>query len=169
MKLFKAYELQAHILWTLKAQRLNADFADYSYHPVTRKWVLDAWEAWVSSLPGCLKHLRQGPAGGRQYPLWVAGAGDCDNHALDFMAFCSRQNWMNSVKRRVRRDGLGVLRMNYMAEARPEDGRSGGHSKNLILLNDDGDLLLEAFEPADGVFTLMTQNERESIWFVQAA
>lgn len=147
---------------------------DRLYQSLPKNWVVDVlWPAWVASLPEDLRELKRGPRGFREYPRWILKVFDCDNHANDFMTFAARQLAMMIVRAKdaAMREGVeftdhagtGVFGYSYTASS---NGRIGGHKINLILAKNNGLVRIDAFEPADGVFISLNNNERKSAWFL---
>jgi hypothetical protein len=144
-------------------------FPDADYSPVSMAFVQANWQAWLEARPpelnysypvvGSLRRLR---------PVWVAGAGDCENMALATMAWASTGNALAAVKRKQARGGNAYGVLFYLASpARPENfSVSGAHAINWFVDPYDG---LRFFEPAMGEPVDLNTQERSTAWFGIAA
>lgn len=171
-----SFERGADRIMEPKAAWEGYDLGDGHYQSLPESWITEqAWPAWVDSLPEHLREFRAGPRGQRFYPRWLRAAWDCDNHASDFMAFCSRQvaSMVVRVKEAGGADhlgleqhaGTGMLCFSYMAAT---NGRRGGHKINLALTHKRGEEWADVrpFEPADGTFFNLTDPEWKSGWHI---
>ncbi|MBC2594949.1 hypothetical protein H5P28_11840 [Ruficoccus amylovorans] len=143
------------------------------------------WPKWVASLSAeagekeyrrtkdysSVDRMQFCPRGDGWYPTWLEDAGDCENQGHDFITFCGRMNAFTARKRGIRRFGFGLLGLSYVAEAKFEDRREGGHFR--VCLVDERDPngepgTLRPFEQATGTFMAHTKTEWESVWHVHA-
>lgn len=88
-------------------------------------------------------------------------AGDCDTHSLVVTAHCAVGNWRKSLRTGTRRGGLWFGFLDYLAIAKPGDGRAGGHSRNWFVTPAH---TLEFFEPGDNAFPAMLREELASLF-----
>ena len=87
-------------------------------------------------------------------------AGDCDTHGLVFTAHCVVGNWRKALRTHTRRGGLAFGFIDYVAIAKADDGRAGGHDRNWFV-NHEGQL--DFFEPGDNAFPTMLREELATI------
>lgn len=137
--------------------------ADADYHPITEDDVLAIWDEAFKRLDRRLKVWRQAWPGGpnRLLPVWSAGGGDCDNHAMWIAGMLSQASMLTTVLK----PGTGGRifgPMWYTAERKPINSRDGGHSAMLAITPNETVL---CFEPADRRFVPLTESERRSVRF----
>jgi len=88
---------------------------------------------------------------------------DCDNFAEAFHLFAcgyyQQQIESNS-------EGIGIGIVHYKAILRAEDNTSGGHAINTLIVNDNNNLQVVFLEPQNGRILNLTQQEKDSIWFL---
>lgn len=131
---------------------------DDTFDGLSAPWVLEAWVAWVRSLPVELTHMVQ--VGGdktERRPLWQPESYDCDNHGLCFTAYIVQCCAVDAIRTGRTRTGTALGWIDYTARS------ARRHGRHAAIWFSDPDGAIHFFEPADGDLITLSDSERASI------
>ncbi len=130
------------------------DLDDNTYDTVSTTFVIEAWEAWVESLPSELRIEES--RGGKMValPRYIPEVFDCDNAAADFAVFIDRCLAVDAVKTGNKRGNTAGGVINFLRNG------TDSHARNWFL---DHDGHLTSFDAGDGYMYALTDIEKASI------
>lgn len=133
------------------------DMDDLSYDAFSERFVDQAFEDWVHSLPECLRTTRDiGGGKTRIVPKWIAEVFDCDNHARSFGNFLNEAMAVDAVTRGVARGNAASGKFNFLVAA----DATKGHARTWYI-NHDGRAL--SFDAGMGEHVNETPAEQATI------
>jgi hypothetical protein len=141
---------------------------DRNYETCSEDFILQSYEDCLDSLPPECVTTRQ-VGGGKTVRVMrhtmadgddENEAGDCDDHTLIFWSHCVTGNWKKACRTGIRRGGLCMGPLEYVAIAKPSDVLPGGHDRNWFI---DHDQKLKFFDPGMASIVTLEPVELQSI------
>jgi hypothetical protein len=89
------------ILALMRANLFKGDWTldDDSYDTMSADFIVEAWSAWVATLPDELTEVvEMGGGKSMRCPQWIAEVYDCDNIARDFAIFLDRCMAVDAIR-----------------------------------------------------------------------
>lgn len=115
---------------------------DDRYDTMSGEFVVEAWAAWVASLPEELTEMVEiGGGKSMRCPKWIPEAFDCDNIARDFAVFLDRCMAVHAIRTKQERGNAAAGKFNFSLGG----DETKGHAANWFI---DHDLVARVFDAA---------------------
>lgn len=119
-------------------------------------FVIEAWFAWVDSLPSELVVIRSIGGVSRKFPKWIPEVFDCDNIARDFGVFLDRCMAVDHAKNGTGRGNAESGLFKFSLNGDP----AKRHARTWVI---DHDRVARVFDAGDGDFHTLNGAELNSI------
>lgn len=134
------------------------DLDDVAFDAFSDRFIEQAFEDWVHSLPECLRTTRDiGGGKTRLVPKWIPEVFDCDNHVRSFATYLDEAMAADAVTRGITRGNAASGIFKFWVECDPNKAHA-----RLWYVNHEG--VARSFDVGMGERVAETTAEKETIF-----